>query len=247
MNRSKGFQRSKISVCVMAASLLIMASRALAFPVNFVPINSMVNGPPYPTSALAADVVASPFGAPVVVDRFSSSVKSFNPLGATDLFVADSFSFGVEREMKESGEKGGTEDINIGVGELQECTISKSMDIGAPTLGQVSANGNALSVVLQFVSPQGSVSLHSEYTTAQPATFTNVSVVPTPGGHSFDLNFSLLFSQPYNPGLSIINEVMTGDFIPIPEPSSAALLLLGLWASSRLPGRARPCAGRCSG
>jgi hypothetical protein len=37
-----------------------------------------------------------------------------------DHFVADSFSFGVEREMKESGEKGGTEDINIGVGELQE-------------------------------------------------------------------------------------------------------------------------------
>ena len=36
------------------------------------------------------------------------------------LATADSFSFGVEREMKESGEKGGTEDINIGVGELQE-------------------------------------------------------------------------------------------------------------------------------
>ena len=34
-------------------------------------------------------------------------------------FTADSFSFGVEREMKESGEKGGTEDINIGVGELR--------------------------------------------------------------------------------------------------------------------------------
>jgi hypothetical protein len=27
--------------------------------------------------------------------------------------------------MKESGEIAGTEDINIGVGELQECTISK--------------------------------------------------------------------------------------------------------------------------
>jgi hypothetical protein len=40
--------------------------------------------------------------------------------GYRDAFVADSFSFGVEREMKESGEKGGTEDINIGVGELQE-------------------------------------------------------------------------------------------------------------------------------
>jgi hypothetical protein len=39
--------------------------------------------------------------------------------------VSGGFSFGVEREMKESGEIAGTEDINIGVGELQECTISK--------------------------------------------------------------------------------------------------------------------------
>ena len=37
-------------------------------------------------------------------------------------FVADSFSFGVEREMKESGEKGGTADINIGVGKLGGAT-----------------------------------------------------------------------------------------------------------------------------
>jgi len=41
------------------------------------------------------------------------------------IYVADSFSFGVEREMKESGEKGGTQDINIGVGELQECSMSQ--------------------------------------------------------------------------------------------------------------------------
>ena len=54
-------------------------------------------------------------------------------------FVADSFSFGVEREMKESGEKGGTEDINIGVGELQECTISKSMDAASPLIAQLAA------------------------------------------------------------------------------------------------------------
>ncbi len=40
-----------------------------------------------------------------------------------DFFVADSFSFGVEREMKESGEKGGTTDINIGIGELQEVQV----------------------------------------------------------------------------------------------------------------------------
>jgi len=59
-------------------------------------------------------------------------------------FVADSFSFGVEREMKESGEKGGTEDINIGVGELQECTVSKSMDRASTLLAQFAINGNSL-------------------------------------------------------------------------------------------------------
>lgn len=31
--------------------------------------------------------------------------------GGRNVFVADSFSFGVEREMKESGEKGGTETV----------------------------------------------------------------------------------------------------------------------------------------
>ena len=56
-------------------------------------------------------------------------------------FVADSFSFGVERELTESV-KGGTEDINIGVGELQECTISKSMDRGSAKLAQFAINGN---------------------------------------------------------------------------------------------------------
>src|SRR6187401_2549819 len=61
-----------------------------------------------------------------------------------NFFVADSFSFGVEREMKESGEKGGTEDINIGVGELQECTISKSVDRASTLLAQFAINGNSL-------------------------------------------------------------------------------------------------------
>ena len=56
-------------------------------------------------------------------------------------FVADSFSFGVHRSQ--SGEKGGTADINIGVGELQECTISKSMDSASARLAQFAINGNS--------------------------------------------------------------------------------------------------------
>ena len=67
-------------------------------------------------------------------------------------FTADSFSFGVEREMKESGEKGGTADINIGVGELQECTISKSMDMASTALAQFAINGNSPGVAeIHFV------------------------------------------------------------------------------------------------
>jgi type VI protein secretion system component Hcp len=64
--------------------------------------------------------------------------------GFEKCFLADSFSFGVEREMKESGEKGGTEDINIGVGELQECNISKTMDRASANLAQYAINGNSL-------------------------------------------------------------------------------------------------------
>lgn len=66
------------------------------------------------------------------------------PDGARGWFVADSFSFGVERELKKNLAKGGTEDINIGVGELQECTISKSMDAATANLAQFAINGNSL-------------------------------------------------------------------------------------------------------
>jgi len=71
-------------------------------------------------------------------------------------FVADSFSFGIEREMKESGEKGGTADINIGIGELQECTISKSMDRASTTLAQFAINGNSCETAeIHFVEVAG--------------------------------------------------------------------------------------------
>jgi type VI secretion system secreted protein Hcp len=59
-------------------------------------------------------------------------------------FMADSFSFGIERELKESGEKGGTIDINLGVGELQECTISKSMDRASASLAQSAIQGASM-------------------------------------------------------------------------------------------------------
>jgi hypothetical protein len=174
-----------------------------------------------------------------------------NPVGATDWFIADSFGFGVEREMKESGEKGGTEDINIGVGELQECTISKSMDSSSALLAQFAINGNSLGTAeIFFVEVAGGgdamrMRLLSEFTTPQPAVFTNVSIVPGADGRSFDLNFSLLYNAPYDPRLPILNEVMTGELLAVPEPSSA-LILLGLCACSWLPRCAWPRPGPCN-
>jgi len=60
--------------------------------------------------------------------------------GFDKYFSAESFSFGVEREVAESG-KAGTGDINIGVGELQECSISKSMDTASTMLARRAISG----------------------------------------------------------------------------------------------------------
>lgn len=88
--------------------------------------------------------VASAAGAAGFMKYDGVDGEAKGPDGSNDWFVVDSFSFGVEREMKESGEKGGTEDINIGIGELQECTISKSMDRTSTALAQYAINGNSL-------------------------------------------------------------------------------------------------------
>lgn len=69
---------------------------------------------------------------------------------------------GVEREMKESGEKGGTEDINIGVGELQEATgkrqhkpmtTTKEGGKATPKLAEAAVKGK----VFSSPAPRGSL------------------------------------------------------------------------------------------
>ncbi len=62
--------------------------------------------------------------------------------GFSEYFTAESFGFGVERELADSG-KAGTADVNIGVGELQECTISKSMDIASAALCRKAISGSS--------------------------------------------------------------------------------------------------------
>jgi hypothetical protein len=238
MSRDLCRYRRLVWIVALAALPWTISSDALAAPVQFVPITSRVMGPPYPTGAVTTDLVVDEAGTPRTIDRLSSSVGRLSPVGAVDWFIADSFSFGVEREMKESGEKGGTEDINIGVGELQECTISKSMDAGSTRLAQFAINGNSLSLTFESFTSEGTVKYKSDFATAQPAVFTGVSVVPSSDGRSFDLNFSLLYSADYNPQLPIISEVMTGDFFAVPEPITA-LMLVCILGFACYPSRAR--------
>lgn len=71
-------------------------------------------------------------------------------------FHVDNFAVGIDRELKESGQKGGTADINIGVGELQECTVSKSMNSVTPLLAQFAINGNSAGTAdIDFVQTVG--------------------------------------------------------------------------------------------
>ncbi|MGC3967835.1 MAG: type VI secretion system tube protein Hcp [Pirellulales bacterium] len=58
-------------------------------------------------------------------------------------FTVSSFTFGVQREMEESA-KSGTADLNIGVGELQECTMSKSMDSASIMLARKAISGSSV-------------------------------------------------------------------------------------------------------
>ena len=110
-----------------------------------------------PALMLVALLLAIPAQAAVFVkyDGVDGEARGPDGTGAKDWFIADSFSFGIER--KESGEKGGTQDINIGVGELQECTLTKSMDLSSAKLAQAAASGHSLgSCEICFTSSSGS-------------------------------------------------------------------------------------------
>jgi len=81
------------------------------------------------------------------IPGFDGTSKSENK----EYFTVTSFTFGVQRELEESA-KSGTADLNIGVGELQECTMSKSMDNASSTLARKAISGSSVGTVeVKFV------------------------------------------------------------------------------------------------
>jgi len=60
--------------------------------------------------------------------------------GYEQWFSLNSFSFNVERELKDTN-KAGTEDVNLGVAEMQECSMSKHMDSASIVLAKAGIAG----------------------------------------------------------------------------------------------------------
>jgi len=71
--------------------------------------------------------------------------------GFKNYFSAESLSFGHERELKDSS-KAGTADINVGVVDFQEVSLSKSMDAASTGLARKAIAGSSCGTVdVKFV------------------------------------------------------------------------------------------------
>ena len=60
--------------------------------------------------------------------------------GYEDWFSLNSFSFNVERELKDTS-KAGSADVNLGVADMQECSMSKNMDAASISLAKFGISG----------------------------------------------------------------------------------------------------------
>ena len=67
--------------------------------------------------------------------------------GYQNWITIESYSHGVDRDLGQTGEKAGTKDINLGVGELKEISVLKSLDSSSAQLAQHSVDGNSLGTV----------------------------------------------------------------------------------------------------
>ena len=97
--------------------------------------------------ATVLGAAASLVPAAAVADMFVRcdvlSGTELGPDGERNWFIAESFGFGVEREMKESGEKGGSSEPATSAPSLSEIVVTKSMDIATVKLAQYAIEGNS--------------------------------------------------------------------------------------------------------
>lgn len=71
---------------------------------------------------------------------------------------------GIKHTLSGSGEQGGTEDINIGVGEFLDFSVSKPLDAASLQLLQFSANGNSVGALTIRLFEPGTTNPYATYT-----------------------------------------------------------------------------------
>ena len=71
---------------------------------------------------------------------------------------------GIKHTFADSGEQGGTENINIGVGDFLEFSVTKPLDAASLQLLQFSANGNSLGALTIRLFEPGPTNPYATYT-----------------------------------------------------------------------------------
>jgi type VI protein secretion system component Hcp len=103
---------------------------------------------------------------------------------------------GVKRTLSDSGEKGGTEDINIGVGDFLDFSVNKPLDAASMQLLQFSINGNSLGDLTIRIFEPGTTNPYATYTLSR-AFVTNTIFGTSPAGavETMGFKFSEIRSQ----------------------------------------------------
>jgi len=105
-----------------------------------------------------------------------------------------SMQFSIDRNLTDSGPKGGTEDINIGVGEIDRFHLTKAMGAGSTELFLFAINGNSLGTVdLRIVTPGVKSSVPTAAWRLDRAFVTSYSMSSTNGAPVEE--FSLYFNR----------------------------------------------------
>ena len=152
-------------------------------------------------------------------------------LSSEHWFIADSFGFGVEREMKESGEKGGTEAANAGTSGPQASFViqfDRPVDPSPQQAADDAASSLGMSMgfapdPFDFKATEADAAVHIGVASAQltiSGTISDLSVVDGRYSFVFDGNADTAGGQPYGDFLGGVFVGQDSDAMTSVEPTA---------------------------
>ncbi len=136
---------------------------AVDYSAAAMPASALAVGAPRPASSASPAAQDAAFAdhlpGPVAVELENCLISNWSHSGAGAAYELDRAFVKSWSTSGDADDRSG-DDINIGVGELQETTISKSMDMAAPKLAQFAINGNSPSTSAADDRPTEEVSFY---------------------------------------------------------------------------------------